>query len=402
MEPVVAHNQKRRDMHRDKIVPETKAKLTDVRQEIKRAEDQGKSGMLDKALLAELYAKEERLERKLRFWNIRSSDFTIEAAIQKGNHTKSLFISTHEASVVENIVAGRYSDGFSNEGPLCKMYSVSAHDRERVKDGENSSTEGICGTALLMGQPHITKSMFENTKMKKSGFVPRFLFSVIPSELQEETDVDPIDETHRRAYHSLVSHFLQTYWSRWEKLDEQEPQTVESLMVRLEYSKEALTAFREFRNSVVRSRYANRLDDLNSVIGRLKENAMRVAIVLHAAEHGATFKSEKISRQTALSAIAIVRWSFGQYLAFTEERHAQALNEVEEKILAVFKAAQKNTPDAAVYFSARQISRKLRSIIPTTAAAEKALNSLVNKSKLVPAQPESKGPRQHSTEYALV
>jgi hypothetical protein len=386
MDPVIRHNEARREYHQEVELDDLNAEIEELELEIKKLKKQAETDDgLNKGALAELYRKKRKAEAKLKFWSIQSSDFTIQALIQKGIRTRSVFIASDEAKIVKNIILGQYDDGYSNEPFLCKLYSSSSHERERVGDGESSAVSGICGSTLLLGQPHISRSLFEDQTMKESGFVPRFLFAAVPSELKEERPNSPPIQG-RNAYYSLVVNLLQRYWKKWEQVGEidpvtEQPITEEELMVMLQFSSEAFDVLREFKNSIIRSKYAKRLDTLDSVILRLKENAMRVAIVLHVIKNVPSEVSSEISRETALEAIAIVRWCFRQYLEFSYSAHEEQLNKIEMDVLAFTK--KKGTVNA------RSVSRGFRADFASTDKAQALLERLVAKAKLVEVQEES-------------
>jgi hypothetical protein len=375
MSPVVQYNEKRREDHEEFALDELQAEIDDLESEIKKAKDQGKNGgRIDTNLLTGLYRKKRKAEAKKSFWPIQSSDFTIQALIKKGIRTKSVFIASDEAKVVQNIILGQYDNGNSNEPFLCKLYSSSSHERERV-GGDSSSVSGICGTVLLLGQPHITRSLFEDDTMKQSGLVQRFLFAAVPSELKEE-DANPPAIKNRSSYHSAIENLLQRYWEKWENLGEmnsetEEPVTEEELMVQLRFSQAAFTAFREFRNSIVRSEYARKIETLDAIIDRLKENAMRVAIILHVVKNIPTETKAEISVETAQEAIAIVKWSFGQYLEFSHSTREDELSRIQKNVIKFVKEKGKVT--------ARMVSRKFKAEFASTSKAEEMLKELVRK-----------------------
>ncbi len=68
---------------------------------------------------------------------------------------------------------------------------------------------------------------------------------------------------------------------------------------------------------MVKSKYANRIASLDGVIARLKEQAMRLSVVFHAASIGKNAATDApgigraINVETVQSAIAMVRWRFG-------------------------------------------------------------------------------------------
>lgn len=62
------------------------------------------------------------------------------------------------------------------------------------------------------------------------------------------------------------------------------------------------------------------LKDCRPFAARWCENACRIALVLHAIEHGSKAHVHQLSEATAKAAIAIMRWSSAQTLKVLEER----------------------------------------------------------------------------------
>jgi hypothetical protein len=242
---------------------------------------------------------------------------------------------------------------------------------------------------LLMGQPHVTKKMFQSENMQVSGFIPRFLFAEIPSELQEnDRNAPPIEEGCRKRYNELVIRFLKDFWPKKGRNS-----------VEIEFTKEALDVLHGFRTEMVKSNYANRLASVDGLILRLREQAIRLSIVLHAASAGKNAATDtpgitrKITAETVRSAIAVVRWSFEQYMSYNASAHEEELDAIERKVLRFVKDRKEVT--------ARNVSRKFKGDIGTAKKAELILRKLVRAGLIaeIPAEEATNG-RPRNPRYA--
>lgn len=306
----------------------------------------------------------------MKFWNIRSSDSTVEALAKKGSDLGKLFIATDEASIVQSILVGRYSSEFTNEGFYCKLYSGGGYERERIDEKENSCTDAIYGCMLLMGQPHITKKIYDDANMQVSGFTPRFLFANIPADLEESDTVEPLSQDVRDKYKDAVVQMFEQYWDVPLKKSQ-----------RIEMTPAALRYFRDFQNECIRN-YAGRFDDIDGLVARTREQAIKIAIVLHVAKANdkdvasdTDNPKKPITEATAKDAAQIVLWSLRNYLAYNLAAHDESEDMIETHALNTVR----NSKDPV---DARYVYRKNRQHIDNTKHADKVLDSLLRKGKI--------------------
>ncbi len=402
MRPVAEFNKQQEEKYKNELAPKAKAELSIINQKVEYIKnDQRKPALSKKGStlreftekearkrLAELEQAKQVQETSLKFWTVQSSDATVEALARKGAALGKLFIATDEASIVQGIVCGKYSEQFTNEGFFCKIYSGTPYERERIKDNESVYATAIFGTMLLMGQPHITAKMFQDENMKISGYIPRFLLASIPCELKENySEVIPIDDKAREAYRCLVAQLLDKYWLRGGEPEQIEfkkytptpsfePYALEHGLSPSLLNHSALEYLNNFQGYFIRA-YGNRIDGVDGVIARLREQAIRLAVVFHAAKFWEATTEKDIDDATVRSAIAVVAWCFDQYLAYNESIHSQKLNEIEGDILAFAKRAV----DKGV--SAREVRSNFKSRLGTVDKADQILNKLAEKGKLV-------------------
>lgn len=323
--------------------------------------------------LAELYREKSAAEKKLEFWPVKLDDFTPEAMVMHGINHGRVFVSSDEGGIVADIICGRYSKGFTNDGPMCKIWSSGNLSRKR-KDGL-IWRDRVCGSMLLMGQEHITEQMFQNEDMVTSGFIPRFLFAAAETPmLRRDKNTPAVSEEARGNYRDVIINVLQDHWG---VMDETSALTIDM-------TDEAQDAIDDFHNSYV-GRGNTTLADAKRSLHRIAEQATRIALIFHVAkvygsmaglESDVTDINEPIGLSTVQAAIKVTEWSLQSYLEYSRPGREDALDELEIEVLS--KAKKFSEP-----FTVREMQRKVRSKKVTGAAhIASILDELVRKGKL--------------------
>ena len=160
-------------------------------------------------------------------------------------------------------------------------------------------------------------------------------------------------------------------------------------------SKEAQETYRNYYNEVGRKRrHGGELSDVNSYAARWEENALRLGLVLHAAEHGKTAAAKTITNQTAERSIELIDWFSEQQLLLLETNREDEVQAKEEKVI---KLIESNYPK----IKATDLARKR--ITPNAAAARLLLSQMVDKGILEKEEvPPAEGKGGHTqTLYQL-
>jgi hypothetical protein len=178
--PVKAFQAASLQRHDETVVPQTLAKKHKIEAKIKALTENfevpigGSISDDDDGELGKLFHQKSELDKDLIFCPVKLDDATPESLVTHGITHGRVFVCTDEASIVTSIILGRYSKGFTNDGPLCKIWS--SGDLSRSRKDAFSYNPRVTGAMVLMGQEHITERMFQDEDMITSGFIPRFLF----------------------------------------------------------------------------------------------------------------------------------------------------------------------------------------------------------------------------------
>lgn len=320
---------------RERVRPRALAEMAAAEERIKRLKATlGKSGAGD-AVIDQLADAERELEAtKLRTveptWA--TADVT-GPALQRllaDSPSETLASLSPEAREVVDVLAGKFSDGKGDES----IY-LSAYSGETYKAHRKSSLPVIlarpCLTVLWMIQPDKLREMLGNVSLVDSGLMPRFLVCDTKAEPMKEPEHWPVmDAAVNAKWCSVIKELARTFRDRGK-----EPQTIAT-------SAEVQAIFRDYFNGVVdQRRTGGELADVASFAARWSENAWRVAVVLHAAEHGVGAPYSPMTKETAANAIRIVQWFARQQLrVLAAGRHERRASRLES-----LKAALMSYPD---------------------------------------------------------
>jgi hypothetical protein len=227
-----------------------------------------------------------------------------------------------EARGAADILMGRYNEK-TDESIFLSGYSG---DRGKItrKGAAAIWLNHPCLMLLWMLQPDKLREMLESPAMSESGLLPRFLLADTKAEPQEEPEErQRIPDDVKAAWAALVHDLLNEYHEPDAKARVIEPE------------REAAVLLRDYNNEIVRRRRrGGDLADVSIYAARWAENAWRLALVLHAATHGADAWCEKLSADTADKAVKLMRWFSAQQLrvlaAGREDRLTKRLERLRE------------------------------------------------------------------------
>lgn len=234
-----------------------------------------------------------------------STDEATKEAIQNLLETspqESLAILSSEARGGVDVLMGRYRDA-TDESIFLAGYSGDPVNIHR-KGSCPVLLRQPCLTILWAMQPDKLRAMLGSTAMTESGLLPRFLLADTLAEPQEEPEVrSHIPESVKQGWDELIGGLLDNYHEA-------------PLPARLvEPVPAAERCLREYSNEIVRRRRTGGdLEDVNIYAARWAENAWRLALVLHAAEHGGEAWNHPLGEETALNAVRLMRWFSEQQL----------------------------------------------------------------------------------------
>ena len=290
--------------------------------------------------------------------------------------------SSDAADCIE-ILAGRYQKKeTTDEGIYLKGFSGDPCRVDRV-NGRAVNLKSPHLTVCWLTQPDKLQQLFSVRRFTDGGFMPRFLAFHTGCQPQERLkNIEAIPSGVELAYGKLISSLAERFLSS-------DTTDITSL------SKEAQETYRNYYNEVVRKRrHGGELSDVNSYAARWEENALRLGLVLHAAEHGKTAAAKTITNQTAERSIELIDWFSEQQLLLLETNREDEVQAKEEKVIKLIESNHAK-------IKATDLARKR--ITPNAAAARLLLSQMVDKGILEKEEvPPAEGKGGHTqTLYQL-
>ena len=347
--PLLEHQQKLLEDWKTRTAPAIQAELRIIEKECHRIERQAAKAS-DPAererLRGELEYREATkaaLTRKAAMPSILAQDVTTERlAVMLADNREQLFSASADArKVIENVL-GRYNPGKTTDESL--YLSAFSGDFIRVdrQGREPVILRRPCLTLAWFIQPDMAAQLFDQDSLAASGFLARLLVCHTHARPQRiEDDAQFLPSTLRDRWAEVVRDTLATFHHATEP-------------VRIEASPEAMAFMIQFHNLVIDRRDAD-LADVGAFAARYAEQAWRLAVVLHAAEHGAATASHPISHATASRASSLVSWFIDQQLGMLAKGRAVAAEKLEESVVELI---ERNRERRAVgHITARDVLR---------------------------------------------
>ena len=244
--------------------------------------------------------EKEDLQRALEAapaWKV--ADVTKEklAVIMAGQLGEAVASLSSEARGIFSIVKGKYSSEGGDEDFYCSAYSGDSVTVDRV-GRPRVTLRRPCLSILWMIQPDAARKAFADASLTESGLLPRFLTFDPKAEPQvRDAPPAPIPQECKEGWANLIGALVDTY-----RLRGNEPRVAS-------VTPEATALLAEYERENIRRRQSTGdLTDLAAYVARWAENAWRLAVVLHAARHGAAAHEAALDRETAGAAVELMRW----------------------------------------------------------------------------------------------
>lgn len=346
----------------DKAVAEARmARLTtDAKKPLKPEE---KASLLSE--LAEVHGDIDRAERCMHepAWSTEQATKEAIESLFAISTRETLASLSAEARGAVDVLMGRYREA-TDEGIFLAGYSG-----DPVKIHRKGSPPVVlahpCLTVLWMLQPDKLRELLESAAMSESGMMPRFLIADTKAEPQEEPDERHcIPASVKSAWTELIHSLLEEYHEPDAKARVVQPE------------REAAAVLRDYTNEIVqRRKRGGDLEDVSIYAARWAENAWRLAVVLHAAEHGEDAWRENLSVATAGKALTLMRWFAAQQLRLLasgrEDNLAKRLEKLREVMaLKPEKLCNLSELERRHAFSAAEV-QKLAAQFPAVLVIEK-------------------------------
>jgi len=209
--------------------------------------------------------------------------------------------------------------------------------------------------------------------------MPRFLALDTYCDAQIRTTNTPITPKVLKEYDLLIKTFLGV-------LHADESENV------IQLSDEVLSAFTNYFNDIVgRRKGGGELEDIHPYAARWEENALKIAICLHAAKHHEHAMVKGFSTETAHEAIGLMKWFAEQQLGLLQESRDK---QSEEKEMRVHRLIDDNGGQCT------RVNVYRKRIASNAGSAEVLLTAMVEKGILTEEkQPSPKGGGHPQTIY---
>ena len=260
-----------------------KAETAEKREEIRRE-------------MEEMRARLNQLELELQAPVLTCEDITTERlAALLAKHGECLTSISADAGSIINNVLGRYNKlDRTDETIYLKGFSRDPVRVDRVSR-EPVFLHEPCLSALWLVQPDKIETLLSERSLTEGGLIPRLLMCHTNCQPRYITpDQIVIGDEISRAWDELIRGLLQTYRLA--------PETYT-----VEPDPKAMRLLNDHHNCIVDKRRGE-LKDINSFAARWNEQAWRIAVVLHAAQHSAQAHEHNLSFETARDAITIADW----------------------------------------------------------------------------------------------
>jgi hypothetical protein len=230
------------------------------------------------------------------------------------------------------------------EGILLKAYSEDPHQVERATQDPIELREPNLSCLWLL-QPDLVQKLFENTSLTDGGLLPRFLIHNADCKLGYiDRQRQFIPDAVEHGWHELIRHLIDEY-----RLARERREVIPSPA--------AVSAMDHDYNRLVDRRNMD-LSDVQSYVARWNENAWRIALVLHAAEHGSRAHRVELSEETAQRALAIMEWFAQEQLdilaATREEANRAKVKRVQDLIQRKGHATARDVQRARIVATATE------------------------------------------------
>jgi hypothetical protein len=271
-----------------------------------------------KEQLREKIRRLKELEDDLRSPQYIVEDCTVEslAPALAANNEEIFSLSADAGKVLLNL-QGRYNkEGEIDDNFYLKSFSGDHHIVNRNSHHPIILYQPTI-SLLWLTQPDLLTRLFQNTRLLVGGFLARCLCfdsKIQPTEIPKVPR--PIASSVKNQYHDHIKALMTTYLRR------QTPW-------RIPQSPDALEVIRCYHNSLVAERLGQ-LADINSIVARWHELALRLAMVLHTFIYSKDAHQFPIDEDTAQNAVGIVNWFAKQELQLLqpsrEEKKEERLN----------------------------------------------------------------------------
>ncbi len=328
--PFFQYESELREAFAKEVYPELKSEVDFLEAEKKgilNKATRGKGAMEDRESLVTIEARLNELKHKLESPRLFCGDSTSPALIRlmARQHGTSLSSMSDDARTIMEMIEGKHNKGSNaDDSFFIHAWTGSKYAFDRVTERENLVIDAPWLSAMWFVQPDKLTSLSENVETFSSGFFQRLLVcnsGATPLKFSGRKDCFSV--AVESAWEELVKMLLETYRRR---------EDCEALIV--EPSPEAEERLRNYQNSCVDLQLST-YSDIPTIAGKWGENAWRIALNLHMAEHGVNAIETDLNYDTAERAIQIMNWFSKEALRLVAPAREEKENTRSERLRAI-------------------------------------------------------------------
>lgn len=326
--------------------------------------------------LAELELKLVEIDEKLIEPRLITEDVTTQklAMLLHANQEQLCVLSRDAGDVVNNILGRNHKLDCPDESIFLKCYSLDTTAVDRVGRPSIQLHEP-CLTVLLLTQPDELDRLLQNRSLRDGGLMPRFLIHRTEAQPQHmDVSTPSFDPALRMDYAQLVESLIRSF-----RCSTGDPTIVDA-------TPEAKQAFVDYHNAGVDRRLVGD-ESMDSFAARHTEQACRLTLVLHAADHGPDAGQHPVDLDCASRGIEIAEWFAAEQLALLTGSRSRSAADLKAAIMAL---AQKEKYEGSG-IGTRDVQRA--KIVEQAVQAMDLLEELVTEGRLelMPPSPTGKG-----------
>ena len=246
------------------------------------------------------------------------------AQVLRANGETSCSMSGEARDVIKNVL-GKYTKGqnATDEGLYLSCYTGEPVSTQRIHSGD-TFLESPCLTVLWLVQPDLFMKVAESDSLTDGGLLPRFNIAHTDAKRQKQTGEEPeLNPLIVGGYNAVLEALIKAY-----RLGGGETHVIKP-------DEDAVLLMRDYHNSTIRDDGA--YSGIESYVSRWVENAWRISVVLHCAEHGASAHKHSLSGDVAARAIAIQQWFAEEQMNLLSVGRLKKRQERKDRILKVIE-----------------------------------------------------------------
>lgn len=401
------------------VISERKAEIEKLKALYANALKAFKSGKLDNdSQLADIQKKLDRTKELFPPALIKQ-DITAEKLIQAMSENQNrMGVLSAEGGVLD-IIAGLYSGKKSNVDIFLKGHSSENYAYDRKNGGSIYLDSPTLSVGLSVQNDHLQRVLTDSS-LSGRGLFARFLYAIPDSPLGTRTPRStPIPREVREKYHAMMTSLLKRKPFHSESANTAQNSLTELVMnaiagklydqdestQTIRFSKEAVEVYDHLfikNESRLHPNNTELTNDLRPWLGKLVGHILRIAGLLHMAEHADKKElPEEVSVSTVEAAARLEEYFYAHAMKAFGEASESVYAEKQKYILRALVKAQGNDPLMKRFTRTKIWNLLKRKGYAKVTDMEKDLKELVDRNYLLVEQVERHGNGRDSTMYGL-